>query len=71
MSATPDLTHSIWVKSSYSDANGGTCVEWAPAHAATDVVPVRDSKNPDGPVLTLPAAAWSAFLTGVKRYPAV
>ncbi|MFF4222174.1 DUF397 domain-containing protein [Streptomyces abikoensis] len=35
---------------------------------ASGVVPVRDSKRgPDGPVLTLPAAAWSAFLTGVKR----
>ncbi|MHA7957065.1 DUF397 domain-containing protein [Streptomyces sp. L500] len=34
---------------------------------ASGVVPVRDSKSPDGPVLTLPAAAWSAFLTGVKR----
>ncbi|MEU0099596.1 DUF397 domain-containing protein [Streptomyces sp. NPDC006267] len=29
------------------------------------VVPVRDSKNPDGPALVLPAAAWTAFLAGV------
>ncbi|MFI0260249.1 DUF397 domain-containing protein [Streptomyces sp. NPDC017056] len=26
------------------------------------VVPVRDSKVPDGPYLTVPAAAWSAFV---------
>ncbi|MER7697098.1 DUF397 domain-containing protein [Streptomyces sp. NPDC096095] len=29
------------------------------------VVPVRDSKNPHGPALVLPAAAWTAFLAGV------
>ncbi|WP_407289294.1 DUF397 domain-containing protein [Streptomyces sp. BP-8] len=31
-----------------------------------DIVPVRDSKNPDGPVLLLPTAGWSAFLAAVK-----
>nr|MDT0522770.1 DUF397 domain-containing protein [Streptomyces sp. DSM 41633] len=29
------------------------------------VVPVRDSKNPDGPALVLPAAAWTTFITGI------
>ncbi|WP_308370426.1 DUF397 domain-containing protein [Streptomyces sp. McG3] len=29
------------------------------------VVPVRDSKNPHGPALVLPAPAWTAFITGV------
>ncbi|MFJ4704800.1 DUF397 domain-containing protein [Streptomyces anulatus] len=29
------------------------------------VVPVRDSKNPHGPALVLPAAAWTAFIAGV------
>ncbi|MFB8052155.1 DUF397 domain-containing protein [Streptomyces rubiginosohelvolus] len=29
------------------------------------VVPVRDSKNPTGPALVVPAAAWSAFIAGV------
>ncbi|WP_066955327.1 DUF397 domain-containing protein [Streptomyces lushanensis] len=55
-----------WVKSSYS-GNGGTCVEWAPAYAsATGVVPVRDSKDPSGPVLNVPAAAFASFVAGVK-----
>ncbi|MFF4601882.1 DUF397 domain-containing protein [Streptomyces sp. NPDC001339] len=55
-----------WVKSSYSN-NGGSCVEWAPAHAmATDVVPVRDSKDPHGAALTFPASSWSAFVAAVK-----
>ncbi|WP_244188099.1 DUF397 domain-containing protein [Streptomyces regalis] len=26
------------------------------------VVPVRDSKTPDGPVLLIPRTAWSAFV---------
>ncbi|MBB1254818.1 DUF397 domain-containing protein [Streptomyces sp. OF3] len=55
-----------WVKSSYSN-NGGTCVEWAPRIAsATGTVPVRDSKNPGGPVLNVSAPAFSAFVTAVK-----
>ncbi|MFB7431768.1 DUF397 domain-containing protein [Streptomyces microflavus] len=63
---TTETTTQQWVKSSYSD-NGGTCVEWAPHTAtATGIVPVRDSKNTTGPVLSIPAAAFSAFVTGVK-----
>jgi len=29
-------------------------------------VPVRDSKDPEGPALVFPAAAWTAFLDAVK-----
>ncbi|MFI5619578.1 DUF397 domain-containing protein [Streptomyces sp. NPDC051567] len=55
-----------WIKSSYS-GNGGACVEWAPSNiAATGVVPVRDSKNPSGPVLTFPAAAFASFTASIK-----
>ncbi|MBB1262447.1 DUF397 domain-containing protein, partial [Streptomyces alkaliterrae] len=43
-----------WFKSSYSN-NGGQCVEVAANLAASrGVVPVRDSKHPTGPALTLP-----------------
>ncbi|MFH9062397.1 DUF397 domain-containing protein [Streptomyces coeruleorubidus] len=31
-----------------------------------DTVPVRDSKNPDGPVLHVTRPAWAAFLSGVR-----
>ncbi|MFD3877806.1 DUF397 domain-containing protein [Streptomyces microflavus] len=63
---TTETTTQQWVKSSYSD-NGGSCVEWAPHTAiTTGLVPVRDSKNTTGPVLSIPAAAFSAFVTGVK-----
>jgi hypothetical protein len=58
-----DLSGTRWVKSSYSD-NGGNCVEVAPDLAT--VMPVRDSKDPDGPALVFPADAWAHFVTTVK-----
>ncbi|MER7044336.1 DUF397 domain-containing protein [Streptomyces jumonjinensis] len=51
-----------WIKSSYSN-NGGACVEWAPEHAsATGVVPVRDSKLSDGPVLMVSHSAFAGLV---------
>lgn len=47
-----------WQKSSYSSEQGGACVEIA-AHPAA--VHVRDSKNPEGPTLTLAPTTWTAF----------
>ncbi|MFE6775354.1 DUF397 domain-containing protein [Streptomyces sp. NPDC057702] len=65
MTITPS-PRSTWHKSSYSNG-GGNCVEWAPGHAATSgTVPVRDSKNPDGPALAFSTPAWAAFIAGVK-----
>ncbi|WP_372412192.1 DUF397 domain-containing protein [Streptomyces luteireticuli] len=66
MSTIPDLFHAIWVKSSYSQGNGGACIEWAPAFASSGAVPVRDSKVPDGHVVTASSSAWSAFVATVK-----
>lgn len=55
-----------WFTSSYSD-NGGACVEVAGNLVAMcGVVPVRDSKNPNGPALSLPAEAFSSFVASVK-----
>ncbi|MBO8192753.1 DUF397 domain-containing protein [Streptomyces oryzae] len=55
-----------WLKSSYSE-NGGACVEVATNLATSHgTVPIRDSKNPTGSVLDFPAAAFSAFVAGVK-----
>ncbi|MFF0227597.1 DUF397 domain-containing protein [Streptomyces sp. NPDC004629] len=55
-----------WITSSYSE-NGGQCVEVAANLVASrGLVPVRDSKNPNGPVLDLPAHAFTSFVTGVK-----
>ncbi|WP_405796757.1 DUF397 domain-containing protein [Streptomyces sp. NBC_01506] len=56
----------LWFKSSYSD-NGGTCVEVAANLAATrGIVPVRDSKNTAGPVLSLPTGSFASFVASVK-----
>lgn len=58
--------HPPWFKSSCSDTRGN-CVEVARNLVPTlGVVPVRDSKTPAGPVLAVPAAAFSAFVEGVK-----
>ncbi|MFJ1599840.1 DUF397 domain-containing protein [Streptomyces sp. NPDC088261] len=60
-----DLSTAHWRKSSYSNASGGACLEVADGFAG--VVPVRDSKNTDGPALTLSATAWAKFVTHVAR----
>ncbi|MFC8537216.1 DUF397 domain-containing protein [Streptomyces sp. NPDC057249] len=59
-----DLTAAIWRKSSYSNTSGGNCLEVADGHAG--LVPVRDSKRPDGPALVVNAAAWAPFIESVK-----
>jgi hypothetical protein len=67
MSTTPDLSRVTWAKSSYSNGDGGNCIEWAPQIAATaGIVPVRDSKNPHGPALIFEAGAFAAFVDAVK-----
>ncbi|MFD3780514.1 DUF397 domain-containing protein [Streptomyces sp. NPDC058612] len=52
-----------WVVSSYS-GNGGQCVEVAVN--LTGVVPVRDSKDPGGPVLGFDPQAFAVFVDGVR-----
>ncbi|MDK1343331.1 DUF397 domain-containing protein [Streptomyces sp. 378] len=63
--AFPGAAH--WRKSSYSNGDGGDCLEVCDAHTA--VVPVRDSKVPHGPVLTITAPAWTSFVTSLKSAP--
>ncbi|MFD7624536.1 DUF397 domain-containing protein [Streptomyces sp. NPDC059851] len=54
-----------WRKSSYSNTDGGVCVEVA--DGLDGVVPVRDSKRPTGPVIMVTAEAWGPFVDGIKR----
>ncbi|MFJ9570230.1 DUF397 domain-containing protein [Streptomyces bacillaris] len=55
-----------WFTSSYS-SNGGACIEVAVNLVASrGIVPVRDSKVVDGPVVDVRTAAFSAFVTGVR-----
>lgn len=59
----PNLIGAQWRKSSYSNGNGGNCVEVADLD--THHV-VRDSKNPTGPVLRVAITGWAAFTVGVR-----
>ncbi|MFE0354383.1 DUF397 domain-containing protein [Streptomyces nigra] len=59
-----DLSAASWRKSSYSNSDGGECVEVSDDFAG--VVPVRDSKFLQGPALVFPTAGWSSFVAAVK-----
>jgi hypothetical protein len=59
---TEHLSGLDWRKSSYSSSSAN-CVEVA---VAGTFVAVRDSKDPDGPVLLWTRARMAAFIAGVK-----
>ncbi|MGH3782424.1 MAG: DUF397 domain-containing protein [Pseudonocardiaceae bacterium] len=59
-----NLTGAPWRKSSYSNGNGGDCIEVADLTGGHRGV--RDSKDPTGPALTLTSNAWAAFTAGVR-----
>ncbi|MCG0285559.1 DUF397 domain-containing protein [Streptomyces sp. PSAA01] len=65
MPTTPDLRTASWHKSSYSSNGGGECVEVA--DNLPGIVPVRDSKDPDGPALIFSNGSWSAFIASLKH----
>ena len=52
-----------WRKSSYSDGNGGNCVETA---SGSGVVLVRDTANRSGMALEFTTAAWQAFVASLR-----
>ncbi|MYQ38934.1 protein of unknown function (DUF397) [Streptomyces sp. LamerLS-316] len=60
MLTSRDLCSATWRKSSYSNGDGGNCVEIADGFPG--LVPVRDSKAPDGPALVFTAAHWASFV---------
>ncbi|MER8102860.1 DUF397 domain-containing protein [Kitasatospora sp. NPDC094016] len=51
-----------WRKSSHSNNDGGMCIEVDDAQPGR----VRDSKDPDGPRLNFPPAAWQTFITAIR-----
>jgi hypothetical protein len=51
-----------WRKS--TESLNGDCVEVAPL---IDGVAVRDSKNPDGAILTFTRSEWQAFIRGAHK----
>jgi hypothetical protein len=62
MNIDHDFKGLSWKKSSRSSSNG-QCVETA---ETPDLIAVRDSKNPDGGMLTFEHAAWTSFVEDVK-----
>lgn len=56
-----------WKTSTYSQGNGGECIEVATSAAQVEgIVPVRDSKDRPGPELSISPAGWSAFIEGIR-----
>ncbi|MFD5558674.1 DUF397 domain-containing protein [Streptomyces sp. NPDC127068] len=49
----------VWKRSTYSDSQGGACVEVAHLAHRTGV---RDSKDKQLPALYVPHAAWQEFV---------
>ena len=52
-----------WRKSSYSGANGGSCVETA---SGVGMILVRDTTDRDGFTLSVPAETWAKFTATIK-----
>ncbi|GAA2190889.1 DUF397 domain-containing protein [Streptomyces bangladeshensis] len=59
-----------WFKSSYSDGpDGDSCVEvglnWSPTPST---IHIRDSKQDDGPRLTVAPSTWTEFVSYAARH---
>ncbi len=52
-----------WKKSSKSGGNGGQCVE---VRSRDEAIQVRDSKDPEGPILRFTTREWEAFIGSAK-----
>lgn len=63
-----DLSTVNWRKSSYSNPDGGQCIEVADGNPGT--VPVRDSKAPQRTPLQFGTAAFTTFVQSLKDDPA-
>ncbi|GAQ54135.1 DUF397 domain-containing protein [Streptomyces acidiscabies] len=62
--ACVEVAATSWRRSTHSNTNGGNCVEVA--DGLPGVVPIRDSKNPGGPMLTVPTPVWDTFISSLK-----
>jgi hypothetical protein len=58
----------VWRKSSHSNMSSGDmdCVEVA--GLPTGIIGIRDSKNANGPHLSIPAAAFGRLLRQIKAH---
>jgi hypothetical protein len=58
-----NLARAVWRRSTRSGPYSDNCVEVAFVDGA---IAMRDSKNPNGPVLIFTPAEWDAFVEGAK-----
>jgi hypothetical protein len=58
-----DFSRATWRKSKKSQ-QAGQCIEWARAGGA---IGIRDSKEPDGPVLVFTVEEFSSFVDGAAK----
>lgn len=58
-----DFSAARWIKASASSGNGA-CVETTSIRP--DEICVRNSRDPEGPVLRFTKQEWVAFVAGVK-----
>jgi Domain of unknown function (DUF397) len=58
-----DVENTAWRKSSYTSQEGGTCVELADLEVSLGV---RDSTDPDGPVLAFDRRAVAGLVGRIK-----
>jgi hypothetical protein len=63
MLSEAELQSLAWLKAK-SSTNNGQCVEIA---STADKVAIRDSKDPDGPVLVYTPGEFRAFLEGARN----
>lgn len=56
---------STWKKSTKS-SQSGQCVSWS-LDDQPGMVSVRDTKDPNGPILRFTPAEWRAFLDGARK----
>ena len=63
MKDKPDLTNAVWRRSVRDAADTTACVEVA---ILDNGFAVRNSIDPDGPVLFFTPAEWDAFVGGAK-----
>jgi hypothetical protein len=59
----PDLSNAVWRRGDRGDDHSGACVEVA---ILDNGFAVRNSTDPDGPVLFFTPAEWEAFVGGAK-----
>ncbi|MCT9093494.1 DUF397 domain-containing protein [Streptomyces sp. ASQP_92] len=63
LTSTDVAPEGAWFKSSYSGAEGNSCIEIAPLNSG---VGIRDSKDKEGPALVVSHTTWAAFVRPVR-----